>query len=211
MSTNQQRQFLQCTAALTMLIDHIGVLFFPTVLGFRAIGRLSFPLFAFGIAEGVSHTHDFWRYFRRLLLTAVLSQPIYQMVFGLQQGNPLFTLAWGAAVLYCHQNGKGGWTALLLAGSFLGNISYGWYGVWSIFFFGFYQKRESLCFYGELLLTGLYSFFTGVWLQLLSLFSFAFLEGNWRIRALCLSFPRYFFYCFYPLHLLVLGGIKQLL
>ena len=49
MMTREQRQFIQWVAALTMLIDHIGMMFFPTVLGFRAIGRLSFPLFAFGI------------------------------------------------------------------------------------------------------------------------------------------------------------------
>lgn len=43
----EQRQFIQFIAALTMLIDHIGMVFFPSVIGFRAIGRLSFPLFAF--------------------------------------------------------------------------------------------------------------------------------------------------------------------
>ena len=75
----EQRQFIQFIAALTMLIDHIGMVFFPSVIGFRAIGRLSFPLFAFGIAEGVRYTHCFWWYFGRILLTAVLSQPIYML------------------------------------------------------------------------------------------------------------------------------------
>ena len=83
----EQRQFIQFIAALTMLIDHIGMVFFPSVIGFRAIGRLSFPLFAFGIAEGVRYTHCFWRYFGRILLTAVLSQPIYMLLFGITQGN----------------------------------------------------------------------------------------------------------------------------
>ena len=95
----EQRQFIQFIAALTMLIDHIGMVFFPIAIGFRAIGRLSFPLFAFGIAEGVRYTHCFWRYFGRILLTAVLSQPIYMLLFGITQGNPLFMLAWGAAAL----------------------------------------------------------------------------------------------------------------
>ena len=95
----EQRQFIQFIAALTMLIDHIGMVFFPSAIGFRAIGRLSFPLFAFGIAEGVRYTHCFWWYFGRILLTAVLSQPIYMLLFGITQGNPLFMLAWGAAAL----------------------------------------------------------------------------------------------------------------
>lgn len=48
----EQRQFIQFIAALTMLIDHIGMVFFPSVIGFRAIGRLSFPLFASVLPRG---------------------------------------------------------------------------------------------------------------------------------------------------------------
>lgn len=211
MMTREQRQFLQITAALTMLIDHIGILFFPASIGFRAIGRLSFPLFAFGIAEGVTYTRNFWRYFGRILLTAILSQPIYMLTFGLRQGNPLFMLAWGAAVLYFWQKGEKAVAAVLLIGSYWTNMSYGWYGVWTIFFFGFYRERESLCFYGQLLLNVLYGFATKAWIQVLSLFSFAFLDGKWRIRALSRKLPRYSFYAFYPLHLLVLWVIKMMI
>lgn len=209
MMNREQRQFIQMAAALTMVIDHIGMLFFPASIGFRAIGRLSFPLFAFGISEGVACTHDFWRYFGRILLTAILSQPIYLLTFGLPQGNPLFMLAWGAAALYFWRQGKKGVAAVLLIASYWGKMSYGWYGVWTIFFFGFYRERESLCFYGQLALVLLYGWVTKAWIQLLSLFSFAFLDGKWRIQALSPRLPRYFFYAFYPLHLLVLWGIKM--
>ena len=152
----EQRQFIQFIAALTMLIDHIGMVFFPSAIGFRAIGRLSFPLFAFGIAEGVRYTHCFWRYFGRILLTAVLSQPIYMLLFGITQGNPLFMLAWGAAALYFFRQRKKAVAAVLLIGSYFADMSYGWYGVWTIFCFGLYAERESLCFYGQLLLNILY-------------------------------------------------------
>ena len=91
--SREQRQFIQCVAALTMLIDHIGAVFFPAVMGFRAIGRLSFPLFAFGIAQGVAYTSDFRKYFIRILIAAVISQPIYMKLFGMSQLNPLFMLA----------------------------------------------------------------------------------------------------------------------
>lgn len=208
MMTREQRQFIQITAALTMLIDHIGMIFFPDIIGFRAIGRLSFPLFAFGIAEGVACTCNFWKYFGRILLTAILSQPIYLLTFGLPQGNPMFMLAWGAAALHFWRQGKGAVAAVLLIASYWAKMSYGWYGVWTIFIFGFYRERESLCFYGQLLLNVLYSFTTKAWIQLLSLFSFSFLDGKWRIEALSKRLPRYFFYAFYPLHLLVLWSIK---
>lgn len=207
--SREQRQFIQIVAALTMLIDHMGAVFFPAVLGFRAIGRLSFPLFAFGIAQGVAYTSNFRKYFIRILMAALVSQPIYMKLFGLSQLNPLFMLAWGAAALYFWKKEKRSLAAILLLGCYFVDMSYGWYGVWTIFFFGFYGRKESLCFYGQVIINALYGLTTGAWIQILSLFSFGFLDGKWRIRTLSKKLPRYFFYVFYPLHLLVLWGIKM--
>ena len=208
MMTREQRQFIQWVAALTMLIDHIGMMFFPTVLGFRAIGRLSFPLFAFGIAQGVVYTSDFRKYFLRILLVAVISQPIYLKAFEVSSLNPLFMLAWGAMALYLWKQERKIMAGILLLGSVFVDMSYGWYGVWTIFFFGFYGMQDSLCFYGQVIINVLYGLTKGAWVQILSLFSFSFLDGKWRIQALSKKLPRYFFYVFYPLHLLVLVGIR---
>ena len=208
MMTREQRQFIQWVAALTMLIDHIGMMFFPTVLGFRAIGRLSFPLFAFGIAQGVAYTSDFRKYFLRILLVAVISQPIYLKAFEVSSLNPLFMLAWGAMALYLWKQERKAMAGILLLGSAFVDMSYGWYGVWTIFFFGFYGMQDSLCFYGQVIINVLYGLTKGAWVQILSLFSFSFLDGKWRIQALSKKLPRYFFYVFYPLHLLVLVGIR---
>ena len=200
--SREQRQFIQCVAALTMLIDHIGAVFFPAVMGFRAIGRLSFPLFAFGIAQGVAYTSDFRKYLLRILMAAAVSQPIYMKLFGLTQLNPLFMLAWGALALHFL-------AGVLLIVCYSVDMSYGWYGVWTIFFFGFYGMKNSLCFYGQVILNALYGLSTGAWIQIVSLFSFGFLDGKWRIAALSKKLPRYFFYVFYPLHLMVLWGIQM--
>ena len=208
MMTREQRQFIQWVAALTMLIDHIGMMFFPTVLGFRAIGRLSFPLFAFGIAQGVAYTSDFRKYFLRILIAAVVSQPIYLKAFEVSSLNPLFMLAWGAMALYLWKQERKAMAGILLLGSAFVDMSYGWYGVWTIFFFGFYGMQDSLCFYGQVIINVLYGLTKGAWVQILSLFSFSFLDGKWRIQALSKKLPRYFFYVFYPLHLLVLVGIR---
>ena len=46
-----------------MLIDHVGLLFFPRIIGFRIIGRLAFPIFAYMIAVGTKYTRNKLRYF----------------------------------------------------------------------------------------------------------------------------------------------------
>jgi hypothetical protein len=65
---------LQLLAIISMIIDHVGYYFFPSVDIFRIIGRLAFPLFAFGIAEGLIHTHSRKKYLLRLATVGVISQ-----------------------------------------------------------------------------------------------------------------------------------------
>src|SRR3990167_7292286 len=65
---------LKLIAAATMLIDHIGFVFFPQSLIFTVIGRLSFPLFAWLIANGSLHTRNTTNYAWRLFIFALISQ-----------------------------------------------------------------------------------------------------------------------------------------
>ena len=46
-----------------MVIDHVGYIIFPNVLTFRIIGRISFPIFAFMIANGTKYTKNKLKYF----------------------------------------------------------------------------------------------------------------------------------------------------
>lgn len=79
------RNALKIIACLTMLIDHIGFLFFPDLIWLRYIGRLSMPLFAFFIAEGCRYTSNKLRYFLQIFLLGVACQSVYiaeQAIFG---------------------------------------------------------------------------------------------------------------------------------
>lgn len=94
--TTFQIKFL---AAILMVVDHVGVLFFPKVLAFRYLGRLSFPLFAWAIGQGEKHTKNFNVYLIKLIVWGIISQPIYYLVFRSLSLNILITLALGLLAL----------------------------------------------------------------------------------------------------------------
>ena len=71
---------LKIIAAISMVIDHTGVIFFPDVLIFRIIGRLGLPIFAFMIAEGCRYTKNKLKYFLSLLILGTACQLVYDVV-----------------------------------------------------------------------------------------------------------------------------------
>lgn len=80
---------IRLAAILTMLADHIGVCFFPSQLWLRAIGRISIPLFAYGIAKGYGHSMEngtYPRYLLRLLIFTLVSQLPYMLFTGSHWG-----------------------------------------------------------------------------------------------------------------------------
>jgi hypothetical protein len=123
---------LKLIAALTMLVDHIGVFFFPEQPLFRIIGRFSFPLFVWLLVQGERYTHNIWRYGWRLLALGILSQPIYQLAFDTERFNILFQLLIGLACLRLVRNyprfSLPIWSVGALSAELL-NVSYGSYGI----------------------------------------------------------------------------------
>ena len=111
---------LKWVAIAAMLIDHTAAVlggwlppFCSTLM--RDVGRMAFPIFAYGIAQGCVYTHSARRYLGRLLLFAVLSEIPYRLAlragslaFGLF--NVFFTLLAGAAccqlVKFCRSKGR---------------------------------------------------------------------------------------------------------
>jgi len=72
---------LKIIAIITMFIDHVGYAIFGKFSFFNYIGRIAFPIFAFQISEGYSHTKDLKKYFLRLFIFAIISQVPF-MLFG---------------------------------------------------------------------------------------------------------------------------------
>ena len=73
---------LKLIAAAAMLVDHVGFMFFPGVRLLRMIGRLAFPIFAYMIAEGCRYTRSRTRYLLPLAGMAAVFQLVYYVVDG---------------------------------------------------------------------------------------------------------------------------------
>lgn len=99
---------LKYLAALSMLLDHIGVLLCPAGsipwLALRLAGRLAFPIFAWFAAEGCRRTGNRKNYLLRLGLFALISEGPYLLAFYSGGGGAsvmvTFFLAAGSMLLF---------------------------------------------------------------------------------------------------------------
>lgn len=214
---------LKLTALICMLLDHIG--FLTGSMFLRCVGRLSFPIFAFLIARGFEHTRDAKRYMLRLLLFSALSEvPFDLFVSGSfwypDAQNVFFTLSLGllAITLYDFWARRGRAKAGLMFLPALGILAevlrcdYGAAGVFLIFIC--YICRDRAVFSGWFLFgcvfLSLTSLFQGdlVWV-LIELLSVAALPLLLSYKEGPSPRLKYFFYAFYPAHLLVLYFLHQ--
>lgn len=65
-----------------MLCDHMWATLFPAEEWLTCMGRIAYPIFAFMIVEGYTHTHDLRRYMLRILLWACLSEIPFNIMYG---------------------------------------------------------------------------------------------------------------------------------
>ena len=190
---------LKMIALVTMVIDHVGAVFFPDLIWLRYIGRLSMPIYAFLLAEGYRKTRNFLHYALRLALFAVLSEVPYDLLF---QGRVLEFSRQNILFLFIG--------ALLLAVvPYFLHFSYGVYGVLSVLCFFLFQKYRGIDAIAFSALTYGRYLYDGNFTQLYAIAaSIPILLYNGKRGAVSL---KYFFYIIYPAHLLVLYAIHYIL
>ncbi|MGN0332661.1 MAG: TraX family protein [Lachnospiraceae bacterium] len=203
---------LKCVAIVTMLIDHVGAIFFPEYLIFRYIGRIAFPIFCFLLVEGFFHTRDIRKYMFRLGTFALISEIPYDLAFRgvaleFEKQNVFFTLFIGVALMYALEQCPewpvkivevllAMWFAVLLC------TDYSFKGILLISIYYFFRKYKWL----KLGLGAVWSLLWGEIQRYSILASFLLAAYNGEKGY---SF-KYFFYVFYPLHLFVLFVISCL-
>ncbi|PSN15302.1 TraX family protein [filamentous cyanobacterium CCT1] len=197
---------IKLLAALTMLVDHIGVVFFPNAIGLRIIGRISFPLFIWLLVQGEAHTRNVGRYGLRLAILGVVSQPIYQLIFDTTRLNILFELLVGLVCLRLDRRFPRFRIPIWLGGAGLSELlsmGYGSYGIALIFLTRYFRPK--------LLWVVAWVGFHLVWTAI---------AGPFQLPAIAVPLifwlangergPKArWFYAFYPGHLALLWLIRQ--
>ena len=211
---------IKIIACITMILDHIKYAI-PETNSFITtyFGRISYPLFAFLITEGYVHTKSLKKYYKRLILFAIISQ-IPFMFFRTLVGeylmlNILFTLLLGLFAITIFDKIKNKFIALpicvliIYMGKIL-NVDYSWFGVATVFVFYIFRDKKVLKIisFGMLIISYYYS--RGL-LDIIT--NGIILNFIFTISAcifICLyngklgKKTKYFFYWFYPVHMLIL-------
>lgn len=230
--------FIKIIAAIAMLIDHIGLLFFPDVVSFRLIGRISMPLFAMMFAEGCRYTRSKLKHVSLIALLGIAYTVVFYLFSQEIYFSILTTFTFSALMIYAFQafqksvfERKDVGTGVCAAAMFVCLVVFTYlfclrfdvdYGFWGcmlpVFPLLFDLKEVGKGWWTDNYYVRLGCFAIGLLLQCLAspwaLSYFAFLSllplalYNGRRGKLKL---KYFFYVFYPAHLAVLYGILMLI
>ena len=235
------RNQLKTLAIIAMTVDHIALAFLlPDSLPYyimRLFGWLTAPIMTFLLTEGYRHTRSKKQYFKRLVIFAGISQPVYFLfAFGrlpqnaleyLTHWNVLYTLAIGLAVMALFDcSSLSSPVSIVLLGCLISLAHFGDWSylipAWTIIFFYYYQRNfrkaavffilasavlQTLIYAKQFETFALFSFQFGTLFALIPISMYNGQRGNVRHKNL----NRWFFYIFYPVHMVVLMLLKGII
>ena len=227
---------LKLIAIAAMTLDHVLWILFRGyqpmwwLLALHAIGRITAPIMWFFIAEGYLHTHNFKKYALRLLLFAIVSHFAYCFAFGISflplvksvfnQTSVIWSLFWGLITIRLFDSKLKTWLKFLLLVPILA-ISFpsDWSCIAVMAILYLWGKRES--FVKRMI-------WMMVWTAAYAVVFFFCIDKAYGVLQLCtaLSIPllylyngqrgtwkgmKWFFYIYYPAHLIAVGILRLLL
>mgnify|MGYP002661321297 FL=1 len=205
---------LKIIAIITMFLDH-----YYRIIGgpewLSILGRLAFPIFAFSISEGYSHTKNVNKYLMRLLNFAIIIQLPNFLGFQEYPLNIFFTLALGLFCLEILDNNKINIVVRYIVVLYLcflaekTGLDYGAYGVILIILFNKLRNNKLYIFIAFLALNLVILKIGNLSeMQIYSIFSLIPIDLYNGKKGYGM---KYFFYLFYPLHFIFLYFLNELL
>lgn len=230
---------LKIIAIIAMTIDHLADLLYPNMQSnivsiiLHVIGRLTAPIMFFFICEGYYYTKNLKKYITRLFIFAIISHFAYCFAFGINyipfttgsvfnQTSIMWSLAWAVVALYI-ANGNNKlkeyqkWILVILINIIAFPADFSSIAVMSIL--SMYSARGNLNKQMKAMM---------LWLSLYALISFIFVNKIYGVISLfaVLVYPllkeyngergktkwlKWFFYLYYPLHLILIGILRIIL
>lgn len=216
--SSAQVEIAKWLAVSTMVVDHVAVLWFDrSIEMMTAVGRLSMPLFALVLAYNAAcHSRSRLRYLGRLVAFAALSQWPRVYAFDPDSLNIFFTLAAGLGLVILVRGEFGhdrlsrwgiralGAMPILFVGAF---ADYGFGGVLQVLFYYLWIRTGRFSW----AVAGMAGAWLGNLLTPMGLFAtlavpLALLVATlpWRLPRT----PRWFYYAFYPVHMVLLRFVS---
>lgn len=211
---------LKIVACLTMICDHFGYLIYNGKLSFfNFIGRIAFPIFAFQISQGYSHTKNLKKYISRLFIFAIISQYPFMLFHNLISTglslNIFFTLLLGLICIILYDKLPYKFLSIIMSVciAYIAQVikcDYGFFGVAIILLFYIYKDNKILMSLSFILCT-----IIKYWSYIITYGHF----NTYALLCLCTIIPiifinlynqkqgkkiKYFLYIFYPAHLLII-------
>ncbi len=200
---NNDTNFIKIIALIAMIIDHIGLLFYPNIYIFRIIGRISYPLFSYSLMVGYFKTSNYKKYLARVFILALICQPVYYLlVKNIFQLNIMFTLVMQLIILYALDKKKYNILYILIITLFI-DFNYNLVYIFLTLIM-YYARNNKLLF--TILFISLYSFYL-IGLDeyfMISFFSVLSLPLILTNTNFNLKLPKHFFYYIYPIHIIIL-------
>lgn len=227
---------LKIIAIIAMTIDHIADLLYPGMPNnivsniLHIIGRLTAPIMFFFICEGFHYTKNLKKYLTRLFVFSIISHFAYCFAFGINyipfssgnifnQTSIMWTLFWSVVALYIvYGNTKlkewQKWLLIILLNII--TFSSDWSSIGLMIILSMYEHKGNL----NKQMTNMM-----FWTLIYSLVSFIFVNKVYGIIQLFViivypllkmyngttgnnKFMKWFFYIYYPLHLVIIGILR---
>ncbi len=205
-------------ATLLMLVDHIGLLLETEPM--RIIGRLSFPLFAWVLAQNWKRrepSSSSKPLIMRLLLFGIIAQLPYIILFNKLNFNILISFALVVITFTqihkAQANRKIVIMILGLVAAQLWGVDYGWYAVaCPLLMLNLKGKGNRMWWISWILINTIYAATSGYFLQVFAILTPLILAYHSPAKdRKPTAIEKKFFYYFYPLHLAGLAALKGIL
>lgn len=227
---------LKLIAIIAMTLDHVADLLYPGMPNnllsnvLHIIGRLTAPIMFFFICEGFYYTKDLRKYITRLFVFAFISHFAYCLAFGINfipfstgnifnQTSVMWTLAWSVVALWIAygENKFKEWQKFLLI-ILLNFVTFSadWSSIGLMIIVSMYEHRGNVEKQCKSML---------LWTLIYVIVSFIFVNKVYGVIQLCvilvypllkqyngtkgkLKWLKWFFYVYYPLHLILIGIVR---